>query len=298
MAPPTRPEGCATCLLVHRTDVLSKGVDHHGQQRKTSRDAQPGRARGSRGAHRTGQHRARLGRDARPRARQALVDRDADPARRRALRREHLLRPLLRHVPEGRQHGRHEVHRVEEDPEGHRHPRARGAAEEQPEPVRAEAAVPVPGDDLRPEPLLRPGAVRLQRRQGRPVRAEHRGRQVQRRPVRRAGPGDGLLRRQHRHRAVELRPAVHAERPRLQLQLRPVHARRAQPGLRQHARRGLRRPGHRQADLEAGLVHGPVAGQERCRHRRQRPGPGLGRLLRQGPHQLQRAGVDAGQEHR
>jgi phospholipase C len=30
--------------------------------------------------------------------------------------------------------------------------------------------------------------------------------------IRRARPGDGLLRRQHRHRAVELRPALRAER--------------------------------------------------------------------------------------
>ena len=92
------------------------------------------------------------------------------------------------------------------------------------------------------------------------LRPEHRLRQVLRQPVRRARPGHGLLRRQHRHRDVELRPALLARRQLLQHHLRPFHAGRDQPRLRADPRRDLHRPrlGHRapQADRQARPVHG------------------------------------------
>ena len=59
-------------------------------------------------------------------------------------------------------------------------------------------------------------------------------------PVRDAvqqGNGDGLLRRQHRHRALELRPALRDERQLLRDHVRPLGPRRDQPRLREHRQR-------------------------------------------------------------
>ncbi len=54
---------------------------------------------------------------------------------------------------------------------------------------------------------------------------------------------DGLLRRQHRHRAVESRPALHAERQLLRHAVRPLVAGRGQRDQRRHHRRRGRRAG-------------------------------------------------------
>ena len=70
-----------------------------------------------------------------------------------------------------------------------------------------------------------------------------------------AGPGHGLLRRQHGHRAVELRAELRDERQQLRHQLRAVHARRAERDLGQRRRRLRRQPDHRQAGRgDAGTV--------------------------------------------
>ena len=120
-----------------------------------------------------------------------------------------------------------------------------------PEGQRAEPAVPGSGQrEHGPAVPSRPLAVRdlrpgpqLQRRAGAahagphgPVRREGRSRRLgraeqrQRRPSLRLrqgpGPGDGLLRRQHRHRALELRAELRDVRQLLRHDLRAVDARR------------------------------------------------------------------------
>ena len=89
-------------------------------------------------------------------------DRDPDQARRGDLRRERVVRPLLRHLPRRGEHGRHPVHRqaghagrqrpVLEDHEEERPDRP--AADGQPEPVRPAAADQLRGAHLGPEPQL------------------------------------------------------------------------------------------------------------------------------------------------
>ena len=76
-------------------------------------------------------------------------------------------------------------------------------------------------------------------RQERRLRPEHERVDLHRPagPVRRARPGHGLLRRQHRHRSVELRAELRDERQRLQRRVRPVDPRRAEPDLRPDLRR-------------------------------------------------------------
>ena len=95
----------------------------------------------------------------------------------------------------------------------------------------------------------------------------------------RAEPGDGLLRRQHSHRAVELRPALRDERQLLQRHLRALDAGRDERDLRQHVRRDLR-PDQRRVRRDA--VHRgpgqrgrdprvPAAAGHRARLQRRRP---------------------------
>ncbi len=279
----------------------------HGRHRKNVTQEQAGggarRRRRAHGIHRrrrSGHRRSVLG----GRARRARRFRHghAHQARRRPLRRKHLLRPLLRDLPQGGEQRRDHVPPVAAHPARHRQSAHRRAAEEEPQPVPAQAAHPAAGHDLRPEPRLRPRAVRLQRRQGRQVRREHRLREVFGQPLRRARPGHGLLRRQHRHRAVELRPALRAQRPVVRHDLRPLHPGRHQPRLRPDPRHHLHRPRLRQrappADRQARPVHRALARRQGRRHAGQRPGPGLRRLLGPRPHQQGHARRAPGPQHR
>ena len=106
---------------------------------------------------------------------------DADQAPRRDLRRERVVRPLLRHLPVRGEHGRHPVHakpgtptvnglytKITEVRPG------RPAAHQQPERVQPAAADPLRGAHLRPEPRLHAGAEGRRRRQDGHVRPEHR----------------------------------------------------------------------------------------------------------------------------
>ena len=156
-------------------------------------------------------------------------------------------------VPRQARHPGGERPVLRDHPEGADRP----AADEQPEPGQPAAAQPLRGADLRPEPRLHGGAEGRRRREDGPVRPEHRDRHLHRAAdrVRPARPGDGLLRRQHGHRAVELRAELRDERQQLRHHLRPVHAGRTQPDLGQQRRRlrgqpDQRRqgggPGHRQ----------------------------------------------------
>ena len=166
----------------------------------------------------------------------------ADQAPRRALRRERVVRPLLRHLPVRGEHRRHQVRRQAGHPDrerplhqDHQVRPGRPAAHEQPERVQPAAADELRGPHLRPEPRLHAGAEGRRRRQDGPVRPEHRVRHAGRglRPrVLPARHRHGLLRRQHRHRAVELRAELLDERQRLGHHLRPVHPWRAQRDLR------------------------------------------------------------------
>ncbi len=170
-------------------------------------------------------------------------DQDPHQARGRDLRREHLLRPLLRHLSQGDQQGRgHEV-QGEEEHARERQPGHVEEAEEEPQPLQAVPPRPRRGADLRPEPQLHRRAAGSQRRRHGPVRPERQRRHL-RRPLRCSRPDHGLLRRQHGHGPVELRPELRDVRPLLRQQLRAVDAGRDQPGVRQHPRLhrgGLRR---------------------------------------------------------
>ena len=143
-------------------------------------------------------------------------------------------------------------------------------------------AHPLPGADVRPEPRLHRRAEGRQQRQDGPVRPEHRDRHLLGAELRPARPGDGLLRRQHGHRAVELRAELRDERQQLGHHVRPVHTGRAQPDLRPDRRRVRGRPEDR------GEGGGPgqrqPAEQRRPGHRLRRPRPRLRRLLRRQPH--------------
>ena len=80
-----------------------------------------------------------------------------------------------------------------------------------------------------------PGAEGRRRRQDGPVRPGHRVRHPGGRLRRRVLPArhrHGLLRRQHHHRAVELRAELRHERQQLGHHLRPVHPGRAERDLR------------------------------------------------------------------
>ena len=61
-----------------------------------------------------------------------------------------------------------------------------------------------------------------------------------------AGPGDGLLRRQHGHRPVELRAELRDERQQLRHPVRAVYAGRTQPRLGQHRLQLCRQPDRHQ----------------------------------------------------
>jgi phospholipase C len=77
----------------------------------------------------------------------------------------------------------------------------------------------------RPEPRVHGRTAGRGQRPRRPVPEIHRqGVGGRRRRVRHEGPGDGLLRRQHRHGTVELRAALLDERQRVHDGLRPVDA--------------------------------------------------------------------------
>ena len=108
------------------------------------------------------------------------------------------------------------------------------------------------GRHVRPGPRLHRRAERLRPWPDGHVRAEDGG-VFDTRPVpgggREPGPGrrgrpqlcgDGLLRRQHRHRAVELRPALRDERQLLLDHVWALDARRDQRHRHEHVRRGLR----------------------------------------------------------
>ena len=175
---------------------------------------------------------------------------DTDQARRRDLRRERLVRPLLRDLPERDEpRGRVDVlpgarHAVgdgplrvapDREPEW-RQPRA-------PRPARSRAS-----PHLQPEPQLPARAERLRRRSdGQVHRVErHRDHDRQRSRGHPLRPDDGadalderrpgLLRRQHGHSGVELRPALCAERQLLRHDLRALLARRRERRLGRHGR--------------------------------------------------------------
>ena len=97
----------------------------------------------------------------------------------------------------------------------------------------------------RPEPRLHRRAASLRQRQdgslsrspSAPPTAPPLATATGARHRRHQGPHHGLLRRQHRHRALELRPALRHERPLLQHHLRPLDPGRPQPHLRPDQRR-------------------------------------------------------------
>ena len=82
-------------------------------------------------------------------------------------------------------------------------------------------------------------------------------------------PGDGLLRRQHRHRAVELRAALRDERQLLRHHVRSVDARRARTWSPARPTASAR-PTDRHASRPRRLVDG-----QRRRHADRRPRPGV-----------------------
>ena len=219
-------------------------------------------------------------------------DQYADQARGGALRRERVVRPLLRDLPVRGQHRRQHVPGQARHPEGERpvhHDHLerpdRPAADRQPERVQPPAAHPLPGPDLRPEPRLHAGAG-SRSTAGRWTSSSRTPRPstCTGQPILfgAARPGHGLLRRQHRHRAVELRAELRDERQQLRHHLRPVHARRAERDLRQRRRRLRGQPDHRRQVADAGAVE--RAEQQRPGHHLRRPRPRLRRLLGQQPH--------------
>jgi len=155
-------------------------------------------------------------------------DQHPDQARRRPLRRERVLRPLLRHLPQRDQpggaapvhrQGRHALRqRARSDP-----------ADQQPELVPAAAAGPLRGGHLLAEPRLRRRAAGVRRRPDGQVPGVHGGRLVR---CTRQVDRHGLLRRQHGHGPVEPRPELRDERQLVRHELRAVDGRRDQPGLR------------------------------------------------------------------
>ena len=184
-----------------------------------------------------------------------------DQARRRDLPGERLVRPLLRHLSERGEHRRPAVHGAPGTPAVDGLPpatdpslppalqhttdlltptrtRAAAAARQQRD-RRCRAA---PGGQLTcdqdhnysDEQQAFDGGTMDQF-----VQSVGTGSRQRRRSARPATPahGHGLLRRQHRHRALELRPALRDERQLLQHDVRAVRAGRDQPRLGQHGRR-------------------------------------------------------------
>ena len=110
---------------------------------------------------------------------------------------------------------------------------------------------------LRPGPQLQRRAAGVRQRQDGPLRPERRHRRRQHQPVRHPVPGragHGLLRRQHRHRAVELRPALLDERQLVRHDVRALVARRDQPRLRRHRQRRHRPHGQQPVGLDVHLA--------------------------------------------
>ena len=246
--PCTAPAGRTFAPALERCARHARPLpDRHRRPHETFRPSRARRCRGCRPRRAGRRHRRRRQRPSRADVPDLDVgqDVDADQARRRHLRRERVLRPLLRHLPQGRQHRRRDpagldhagshLHRGAGHAPRHRHAGARPPARtEQPQLGAAAAAPPGAGRDLRPGPQLHERAEGLQRRRDGQVRRVHRaGTPAPPTEYGRAGPDHGLLRRQHRHRHLELRAALRHERQRLQHDLRPVHARRAQPRLGQ-----------------------------------------------------------------
>ena len=106
--------------------------------------------------------------------------------------------------------------------------------------------------DLRPGSQLFRRAAVVRRIQDGPVRAERRQRwrHITVRNAVHRGHRDGLLRRQHHHGPLELRPAVCDGRQLLQPDVRTVLAGRDQPGLRRHGQRGHDSHGKRPVDVD------------------------------------------------
>ncbi len=157
------------------------------------------------------------------------------------------------------------------------------------------------------------GTARLRRRQDGSLSAVHRSRRSaagRRCLAGRQGPGDGLLRRQHRHRAVELCAELRHERQQLRHGFRPVFAGRGEPHRRpdrrrrrhpqRHRRRDRRRPWRPHDDRRPRpdrrhllFTHGQPGDHGRPQHRRpaQRPSYHVGLVpgrLRRHPHQRRR----------
>ena len=207
------------------------------KRRCNAAQAQAGRVycdprRRSRGDRRAACRRTRPGASASPRLRS---DGHADSASRGDHRRKRVLRPLLRDLPLRREHRRPSVSRGTRNARrrrtapGDQPLAASGAqarhrsADRQPERGAAAAARLEPDRaarrrrrtaHVRPGPQLRARTGSVRRRQDGPVPTEHRDRHRHLR-LWHAVPGldgDGLLRRQHPHGALELRAAIRHER--------------------------------------------------------------------------------------
>ena len=132
-------------------------------------------------------------------------------------------------------------------------------------------AVAQPGVDRRPGPQRHARAGRLQQRSnGRfPGLGRDRRRYGNKRPAaaarcgRHQGTDDGLLRWQHRHGVVELRPALRDERQQLLEPVRSVVAWRPQPDLRPGQRL---RPRHQGAGRQRQPAASDPRRVRRCRH--------------------------------
>ena len=166
-------------------------------------------------------------------------DQHADQARRRDLRRERVLRPLLRHLPERDQPGRASRGSPPRTARRRSTGSSRPLLTNNPNSVTAAAPRPLRGGHLRPEPRLRRRAEGVRRRPDGQVRPS--SRPAARAAAARQVDRHGLLRRQHRHRRCGTRPELRDERQLVRHELRPVDGRRDQPGQRPDARRRRRR---------------------------------------------------------
>ena len=165
-----------------------------------------------------------------------------------------------------------------------------------PAPVQSELVESVPdrplaGVHLRPGPRVHRRAAGAERWPDEPVPALRRPGADQPSPVlspgrrRRLGHADGILRRQHRHRALELRAALRAERQLLRHHVGSVDARCAEPDRRRHLRRRCavrRRPStetSRRVGRRSPRPRRPHRRNGNARHVRRRHRSLLGRLL-------------------
>ncbi len=219
------------------------------------------RGRGDRaGRRRATRNVARDGVSGRPRP--VGPHRNTDQASRGHLRRERLVRPLLRDLPERDQHRRNAIHRGEGHPDGEQ-PGHLGHTHHQPQPLPAEAPHPGSGPHLRPEPQLCGGTAGRRRRQDGHVRPEDEHGHVHR-ALRSAGSRHGLLRRKHRHGPVELRTELLDERQLLGHDLRAVDPGCAEPRLGTDARWDGVRPEDRRRP--SGVDRGELTERRRSRN--------------------------------